>query len=221
MKTTSLAILTILILSGFAEIKYVQYYKVESINTTQRENEFIFENDTVRITYSFWSNGGVMAFTVFNKLDKPLYIDWQRSALIINADNNFYFNDSMANEGYLQKTVGFLPPKTQLKQSLDGIVKKNISEWSNYETQYQTRNDSKKEQTKIFAKKFSPQTSPVIFRNYLTLSDKPEFDGLFSIDNGFYIGELDAMDVRNFRHDKGNNMSEYYYYKGTDFYLEK
>ena len=61
---------------------YIQLYHLES-KTVKKENDtFIFENDTLKITYSFWGNRGVLAFEIYNKLAKPIYVDWKKSSFI-------------------------------------------------------------------------------------------------------------------------------------------
>ena len=211
----------VFLLSSCGSITYLQYYKTNSTNTVREDNAYVFENDSVKITYTFWANGGVMSFSIFNKMDKPLYIDWKRSSCIINFANNFYYNDSLANQGYILTSIAFIPPKTQIEQKLSDIITMNVKDWKNFETQHQVRNDSRKKETKIFVKAFTKDNSPVIFRNFLTLSDKQDFQNTFSIDNFFYISELQAMDVRNFRSKTMEDTWEYFYQKGTDFYLEK
>lgn len=61
---------------------------LSSTNTTKDDKTgvFNFENDSVKITYSFSGNNAPVSIQVFNKLDKPLYVDWQRSAAIIGDD---------------------------------------------------------------------------------------------------------------------------------------
>jgi hypothetical protein len=221
MKGSILLISLSFLISSYTGISYLQYYRTEGINVIRKDNCFVYENDSVKITYNFWANGGVMSYIIFNKLDKPLYIDWKRSSLIINSSNSFYYNDSLANEGYSQTAIGFLPPKTQIKQSMSGIVINNIKDWSSFETQYQIRNDTRKKETRIFDRHYDKDNSPVIFRNFLTLSDRQDFRDIFSIDNGFYIAEMQAMDVRNFRSERVDGTWEYYYRNPTDFYLEK
>ncbi len=49
-----------------------------------REGDFVQENDTVRISYRFWGENAPVTITIYNKLDEPLYVDWGRSALIID-----------------------------------------------------------------------------------------------------------------------------------------
>lgn len=213
------ALLALLLLPNLADITYMQYYRVESPDAKRTDNNFVYENDTVKVTYSFWGNGGVMSFVIFNKTDRPLYIDWSRSSMIVNSNNTFYYNDSLAAVSYNQTAVGFLPPKTQIKQSISPMVTRNISDWSNFETQYQIRNDTRKTETKIFSRQFSKDKSPVIFRNFLTLSDHQDFQNSFFVDNAFYVAEVQAMDVRNFMKQKSDNLWEFFYKRGTDFYF--
>ncbi|MFT4680787.1 MAG: hypothetical protein ACI9YU_000619 [Flavobacteriales bacterium] len=59
-----------------------------------KENEFyVFENDTIKLTYAFWHGHGVMSFTVYNKLDIPIYIDWKKSSFIYNSTKLNYWVD--------------------------------------------------------------------------------------------------------------------------------
>jgi hypothetical protein len=248
MKAFVSAVAMALLLTG-CSIKYLQYYRTDSLNTARTDNNFIYENDSLKITYTFWANGGMMSFNIFNKMNKPLYIDWKRSSFIINSNNVYYFNDSIVSSSYNQIyyttyfnwwnltyqsrptassrvtthqiATSFLPPQTQVVQSVPYITCSYIKNWGDFEPLYQIRNDTHRKETKIFDKRYSKDNSPIVFRNFLTLSDRQDFQGTFTIDNAFYVAEMQAMDVRNFRHDNGDASWEYYYKKGTDFYLEK
>lgn len=39
--------------------------------TKDTKDFFVFENDTMKVVYSFWSKGGSMAFSIYNKLESP------------------------------------------------------------------------------------------------------------------------------------------------------
>ncbi len=39
-----------------------------------------YKGDSLDIIYTFWADGGAMAFMVLNKSNTPLYIDWTKSA---------------------------------------------------------------------------------------------------------------------------------------------
>lgn len=75
---------------------YVQVFETNTNNLNlKKDNNYIFENDSVRITYNFWADKGTMSFAVFNKLKKPLYIDWKKSSFISNTIKINYWADEI------------------------------------------------------------------------------------------------------------------------------
>lgn len=72
---------------------YVQVFETKSVNLETKNEFYIFENDTLKITYSFWSRKGLMTFAILNKLTKPLYIDWKKSSYIDNSVKLNYWVD--------------------------------------------------------------------------------------------------------------------------------
>ena len=242
MKIYPLLILSLFLFAG-CHVTYMQVYNTDTFNTQKTDNTFVFENDSLKITYSFWSNGGAMSFSVFNKLTTPLYIDWRRSSCIVNSKNSFYAEDSLVSEAttshsydyyyknYIpvsshtttthQKYISFIPPRSIAEKSLPFIVRKYISLPPVTDVSIRVRNDSRRKKTKIYDYKYDGQNSPVVFRNYLTLSYDEDFQKTFSVDNGFYVSQIQAMDIDNFRTVYGDSTIKYYYKKGTDFYLVK
>jgi|GEM_PF-3117677 len=57
---------------------YVHVYDVES-SLPLVKNKYTYENDTIKITYYFWGNKGIVQIGINNKLDKPIYVDWKKS----------------------------------------------------------------------------------------------------------------------------------------------
>ena len=45
--------------------------------------DFVIDNDSVCIIYNFHGEDGPVLVTVQNKMDEPLFVDWQRSALTV------------------------------------------------------------------------------------------------------------------------------------------
>ncbi len=71
-------------------------------------SQFVYENDTLRLVYSFWAKDGVMGFTIENKLNIPLYIDWRKSAYISDDIKTSYWKETqttVANTEYA--SVGY------------------------------------------------------------------------------------------------------------------
>ena len=77
---------------------FIQVFDTASTNTQLKGDYFIYETDTVKITYAFWASKGVMSIGVFNKLDKPLYIDWKNSSFIYNDSKlNYWVEETKTN----------------------------------------------------------------------------------------------------------------------------
>ncbi len=62
-----------------------QYMTVESPQLPRnRFNQFVFENDTLRLIYDMAGNDGHVTLSIFNKTSEPLYFNWEKSAFIRN-----------------------------------------------------------------------------------------------------------------------------------------
>ena len=72
---------------------FIQVFNTAAVNLQTKDKFFVFENDTLKVTYSFWTNKGVMSFSVYNKLEKPIYIDWKNSSFIYNDNKLNYWID--------------------------------------------------------------------------------------------------------------------------------
>ena len=97
MKAKLLTLITLLIIfvPNFAQRKYTQLYQTAAKMPviSNGNSGYVFENDTVKITYKFWAERGVFYFDIFNKLSVPLYIDWKKSSMIRNKNKFNYYED--------------------------------------------------------------------------------------------------------------------------------
>jgi hypothetical protein len=55
--------------------KYVHIFEIQPSDPQAKvqDGQIYFENDTIKINYFFWAEDGVMGFSIFNKLSKPIY----------------------------------------------------------------------------------------------------------------------------------------------------
>ena len=99
MKGVFILLCFFLLLAGCTPtIYYVQLYKPASENIKHTDDCFTFENDTLKIQYVFWNESGLMAFRIFNKTDKPLYIDWKKSNCVSNSLKfNYWADEAIEN----------------------------------------------------------------------------------------------------------------------------
>lgn len=54
-------------------------------------NAYVYEDENVRIVYDLWSVGGVSCCNVINKTDEIIYLDTDKSFLVINGYSNTYY----------------------------------------------------------------------------------------------------------------------------------
>ena len=67
----------VLLLSCTNSIYHVASVQSEQVKPV--ENDFVAENEHLKLVYNLWEEGGRMRFLLFNKTDQPLYIDWSKS----------------------------------------------------------------------------------------------------------------------------------------------
>lgn len=84
------------------------YYSVlESNDTIGEKNgnrDFVIENDSVFISYCFYGEDAPISITVYNKMDEPLFVDWQRSALIIDDVATSYYQEKAPIQGQTESS---------------------------------------------------------------------------------------------------------------------
>lgn len=98
MKYTAICSLFLLLFSC-GKSTYLYETQKESPEILKNDKDFFFfENDTLKIVYTFWENRGVLAFSIYNKLQKPLYVNWKRSSLIINSRKMDYWQEGHVTE---------------------------------------------------------------------------------------------------------------------------
>ena len=85
---------------------YVQMYETKGVNLIEKPEGWTFENDSIKVTYNFNGYRGNMSFTLFNKLNKPIYIDWKNSSFIYKSEKfNYWIDETNTNGSSVQSNV--------------------------------------------------------------------------------------------------------------------
>jgi hypothetical protein len=94
MKRLLSTLLVVAILMNTSCSKYTQIFQTKPTTSgITSSDRLYFENDTVKITYSFWQKGGTLVFSIYNKLNIPLYIDWKKSSFVKDGQKINYWSD--------------------------------------------------------------------------------------------------------------------------------
>jgi hypothetical protein len=215
-------------LSACSTAAYVQLFGTKAIQPVTNQNgNYVFENDTVKIVYSLWAEYGAMDFTIYNKLNVPLYIDWRKSAYIANEQKHDYWEDKetvnseshsvgvgvayynvaaakSATYGQAVKTkperITFIAPKSQVTKSQYEIYPVAYVKLSKGEISFKANSYSADTNKKvaIIHSNYQLDETPLSFRNFLTFSTSENFTHEFYADNAFYISWVSIMSLQQF-----------------------
>jgi hypothetical protein len=194
---------------------YVRVMTFRSTANNMDSSSLIFDNDSLRINYNFYGKGSGIGITVFNKLSKPLYIDWGRSSYIIGDKKYSYWqNESNLTVSHTDEKgvenvymtqaerYAFIPPNTSVSKYKDLYIPVNFRLVSMQKEGYlkvksaYTNRDF--DSFKIKEAGFTRQNTPFVFRNYLTISTDSKFGTEGYLDHEFWISEVKDMKTRKF-----------------------
>lgn len=77
--------MALLLTSCAPNITYYQMYKTGSEGLVKRDNLLIYENDSVKIGYNLWGDGGNVGFAFYNKSSQNMYLDLDDCFFILNG----------------------------------------------------------------------------------------------------------------------------------------
>ncbi|MDH6305402.1 hypothetical protein M2459_001855 [Parabacteroides sp. PF5-5] len=179
------------------------YYSMIGSNDVQvvkqTNGDFVQENDTVSIAYCFYGEGLPIEITIHNKLDEPLFMDWQQSALIVENVANSYvgrdfsvagevYNDTYSYRDYLfpdatyneangtfsgrtslPECVAFIPPHSFINNTPVTLSNLGFEHIPNEQYAKETFEIQNNSMKKLKTIHYTEDDSPLRFRSYLTL----------------------------------------------------
>ena len=192
-KILPIAVMAILL---FSSCSTYQYATISSSNMSINDKqEWVYESDSMRIVYNFNGYGGPVNITVENKLRVPIYVDWQKSAIIHEGQATSYAPKEVRIEGQVQSSsagiasggtaygvsagniravaslppsIDFIPPQSYLTSNPMGLRHSfiEIPESDYHKVKYTA---SEPYSFPVKAAVFTEESSPYRFRSYLTL----------------------------------------------------
>jgi hypothetical protein len=199
-------------LLAFSSCRTYQYYTLDSPEVPKNnKGEINWENDTLRLQYGYAGEGGPVWVSIHNKTDKPLYINWKKSAFIKGSFANSLFNSNtpfsasfVGSRGYITSSgsvagsfqlpdgMDFVPPGSGIARRLSQNVQESSVDPSKINGKprllKQRRQDGGIDKQTDYA--FDQAASPLQFKLYLTFvmgnSDASEF----AVSHSFYVRGL-------------------------------
>lgn len=86
---------------------YYQIYRTNtSDNLVKKGEKLVFEDANCIVSYNFWTEGGNVGFTIYNKSSNNLFLNLEESFFILNGfANNYYKNRVFSNSVNSSSTV--------------------------------------------------------------------------------------------------------------------
>ncbi|HPG30132.1 MAG TPA: hypothetical protein PKY81_10450 [bacterium] len=221
MKKFMILIISIIFLISCAS--KMQLIEVKNESIILKDDKYLYQDINVDIGYDFWGKNGIMQFYVFNKSNKPIYIDWKKSSFVYNDIKQSYWfdkdelktnsyekkyydsffktintNSKLYGSIYRPERISFIPPLSTIYNPLPYKILFNQLDMKNAIPvtilSPILSEKTKNKLIKVLRKNFDNKNSPVIFRNFLTLSFKENFEEEFYIDSTFWISEINLID---------------------------
>ena len=225
-------ILTAIALFSMTACNPWQYMTVNSPQLTRNDyNQFVFENDTLRLIYDIAGDGGQVKLRVFNKTNKHIAVNWQRSAFIRNQQTVSFLNKDVIIHGhtvtysrYNQNFIGsfafpdsacFVPPGSEVSDDLPTLAKTGPLQIYIPDSvpQKKLADPNGINSVKFRQLHYDEVSSPIRFSSYLTFSighDNKEF----SLTNDFYVSDV-------YQADGGPESFSLYHGHGDQIYIHQ
>lgn len=244
MRNLTLTLGLAILFSSCSSTYFLTTVNTENTQTKKIENgDFLVENDSLWITYSFNGENAPITITVSNKLDKMLHIDWQKSAIVLNDEAFSYVGGKIEFKGkttgtglsydswlwsdqyqfYQGKTEGSfklpsnmtsIPPKSRASNTPISLEKVNF-EWIDKDAYHKFLMQDKEDNTiKVDRIDFTAQNTPLHIKSFLTLYYKESEP--FVIEQDFYVENV--MKTKSLT---PNNLPEDIAKRGDLFYVKK
>lgn len=190
--------------------------------------DFLLETDSLWIAYCFKGENAPVQITAFNKTDEPLYIDWNRSALIIdnmaityggeklNYSEEWFDSESVARRNVsvaVSDNITFIPPQSMVSE-IPLYLSSNFEQIDKKDYRNGYIGDRFNQSIAIKRIDFDETATPLKFRSYLTIYTQPEKPMVFTQD--FYLKNLIKTSGLH-PNDLANNMAD----RGDFFYTIK
>lgn len=185
-----------------------QFIFIEPQQDQYATGGFKTENDSLEIRYNFSGENIPVKIKIKNKSEKPVYIDWKKSVVIIDGKKYNYWNENSHielsstsyplfyniytdTEGTIEKDerITYIAPRSYIETTrifLQTTEFELLPENNFRSMRMRSGNGS----VKVKRYNFSEEDSPLIFRSLLTLSSKETFTDETLFESTFWVSDI-------------------------------
>lgn len=168
---------------AFKQVAQTKSSESSMVHYDKTLNAYLYEDKNIKIVYDFWKEGGSSYCTIYNKTDKILYVDLDKSFLVKNSISYLYYYPiyTKIDDGY-KANLSCLPIAPKATKTLSG---QNFGYTQYMDCDFSIKPDKNKP-VSIF---FDETTSPAVFRAILAYrigeNDTERF-----VSNNFFISSI-------------------------------
>ena len=181
-KKNILFLFTIAFIALTTSCSQYQYITITSDLIQNTQKEFICENDTVLIRYNFTGENFPVTLSIYNKLQKPLYLDWSRTVIIYNNEE---VKDAFSGD----ESTSYIAPQSKITVS-SRMLQNHFFELLPTDSSYKTKIITLDGPKKVKTVSFNSHTTPVFFSSIVTLSTQKDNSDAFYFENPFWIADI-------------------------------
>lgn len=213
----------------------IQVVETKSYDLKFESDTYFYEDEHVIVSYDLWEEDGKMLFSIYNKSDKPLYIDWSKSSFIKDGISKKYWSDlTVSKSEFESKTrlyrgnygfglgstkgeinttilkeekISFIEPRASLTREYSPFI--NPSQYFGMKGDVARKevalNSKLKKTTEVEIVKYDLQNSPMKIRNFLSFAYSSDFSDEFFIDTELYISKVQKMQKNHFQYYENNS----------------
>ncbi len=191
------------------------YQVVETASADVKTNGNAYEHrgDDLMVSYNLWDNPGKIRFNLHNNTDQAVFVDLDRSHLIVNGQSFDYYNDTetstssktgAARPSYFASTVWTNQMEVAVKSKPKRVVEIPPRSFINVGglrvlSEMKDCSIGKSKGGVATSQTYTEENSPLQFRNYLTYSFNPNFGNTETIDNSFYAQRVVNLTATAFK----------------------
>lgn len=237
MKHFKILILALFLFTSCSK-KYIQVFQTQSNILKLVEDSYVYENDTIRVSYNLWAEKGALHFQIENKLEVPLYVNWANSSVELNNQKFIYaseFNNTKQNqflsEGKLSATDGTtfviplkeklseLQPHAQLDCFQFVLFPESYFEMKEYGAFDNYLEGSAAKFETLYQEDFSSENTAIKIKNCISVSLSKETNNKL-IEHFIYVSSIKEMTEKYFKGKYDSKTKRYCFpYKNpTSFY---
>lgn len=204
------AVLVLILLCSCSKYQYVYLG-----SHLQHDNDYNYfnSNDTFGIKYSFHGENCPITIEVHNKLNKPLFVDWNKSAIILDNQTlnlgeyvtpplkpfpeeplskdsaALYTRLQVEYSGNNHETVSYIPPKSYISAYTLDLTSK-FFDFLPQDSMVNVKLASYNGSVRVKRYFYNEATTPFRFSIYLTLSTHQTFNNPLVSNQSFWISDI-------------------------------